>query len=70
MSNAYILRTAGEWPPPDCSVAFKLDALVNGGVTLADPYGPGDDVFEFGGQRFRPVKWDLDNQTLVCWRVP
>lgn len=70
MPDPYILRTADEWHPPDGNIAFKLDLLVNGEITLPDPNGPADDVFEFDGQRFRPVKWDLDRQALICWRVP
>jgi hypothetical protein len=70
VSAAYILRTGDEWMPPDGNIAFKLDLLINGEVALPDPHGPGDDVFEVAGQRFRPVRWDLDNQALICWRVP
>lgn len=70
MGNAYIVRSDDDECPSDCDIAFTLDVLVNGNVTLSDPHRLGVDVFEFAGQRLRPVRWDLNSHTLLCWRVP
>jgi hypothetical protein len=51
----------------DSTIAISLELLLAGesaGLTLDG------NVIVFGGvARYRPVKWDLDMQALICWRV-
>lgn len=54
----------------DGDLAVMLDLLVNGEIELPDPYGAEADVFVLAGQRYRPVRWDLEAKALICWRVP
>lgn len=51
----------------DLIIAVSLDLLLAGesaGLTL-----DGNVLVFSGAVRYRPVKWDLDMQALVCWRV-
>ena len=51
----------------DPVIAVSLELLLAGesaGLTL------NGNVLVFGGAvRYRPAKWDLDAQALICWRV-
>lgn len=74
MTNAYTVRDRTDlirMPPSyDGDLAITLDLLVNGPIELPDPHGPQWDVFVLDGQRYRPVRWDLEAKALICWRVP
>lgn len=76
MTNAYTIRDRLDLVrmprsyADDGDLAITLDLLVNGEIELPDPYGPGSDVFMLEGRRYRPVRWDLEAQALICWRVP
>lgn len=69
MTAAYTVdtRTHGH---PGGDLGITLDLLVNGDLTVPDPYGPERDVFLLEGQRYRAVRWDIEAQVLICWRVP
>lgn len=54
----------------DGDIMVSLDLLINGRLGMPDPHGPGGDVFMLGDHCYRPVRWDLETRTLVCYRVP
>jgi hypothetical protein len=72
MTAVYTVDTSNRpgRPLDEGGIAVTLDLLINGGLELPDPYGPGRDVFVLDGQRYRAVAWDLQAQALICWRVP
>lgn len=69
MPDPLIVRTPDElerlgYPYLDTDIAVTLDLLVNGRLTME-----ASDVFVLGGKRYRPVRWDLSLQALICWEV-
>jgi hypothetical protein len=51
----------------DPANANGLDLLINGAPDAIRL--DGDTILLAGSVRYRPVKWDLDMEALICWRV-
>lgn len=70
MTHAYRVDTLNRPPTVSGDLAISLDLLINGALELPEPHGPERDVLVVDGQRYRPVRWDIEAQALICWRVP